>query len=106
MGVSAGVVAGLTVTLSVLALAHWPAPGVKVRVKVPLPAALGLKLLPPLTPGPDQVPLMPLWVVFSAVGPSAWQKGPMGVSAGVVAGLTVMLRVLVLAHWPGLGVKV
>ena len=72
---------------------------------MPAPAVAGLKALP-TTPGPDQFPGMPLWVVFRALGASVEQKVPMGASAGVVAALTVTIIVLLLAHWPALGVKV
>jgi hypothetical protein len=82
MGVSAGVLTGLTVTFRVLALAHCPAFGVKVSEKVPLPAVAGLKVLPPVTPGPDQLPRMPSWVVLRPAGASLAQKGPMGVRVG------------------------
>ena len=105
VGASVGVVAALTVTEIVLTLAHWPAFGVKVSVWLPAPAVAGLKELPE-TPGPDQFPVMPLWVVFRALEASVEQKVPMGASAGVVAALTVTIIVLLLAHWPALGVKV
>ncbi|RMH74933.1 MAG: hypothetical protein D6683_12090 [Actinomyces sp.] len=73
--------AALTVTCRVLALAHCPGFGVKVRVYVPLSPA-GLKLLL-LTPVPDHSPLMPLCTVDSATGSSLLQSGPTGVRAGV-----------------------
>ncbi len=94
-----------TVTFRVLGLAHWPAPGVKVRVKAPGPVVAGLKVLLD-TPGPDQEPAMPLWLAERAAGGEVWQKGPIGVSAGVVRLLTVTLRVLARAHCPAEGVKV
>ena len=72
---------------------------------MPAPAVAGLKELP-ATPGPDQEPMMPLWVVFRAVGKALTQKGPMEVSAGVLAAFTVTDVVLTLAHWPAFGVKV
>ena len=105
MDVSAGVLGAFTVTDVVLTLAHWPTFGVKVSVWLPAPAVAGLKELP-ATPGPDQEPVMPLWVVFKAAGASVAQKGPMEVSAGVLAAFTVTEVVLTLAHWPAAGVKV
>ena len=72
---------------------------------MPAPAVVGLKELP-ATPGPDQFPVMPLWVVFSAVDAAKMQKGPMEVSAGVLVAFTVTEVILTLAHWPALGVKV
>ena len=93
MGVGAGVIFVLNVTIMVLLSAHWPASGVKASVWLPVPATEGLKELP-ATPGPDQFPVMPLWVVFRAVGAAEVQKGPMEGRAGVVLGLTVTAIVL------------
>ena len=72
---------------------------------MPVPAVAGLKELLE-TPGPDQEPVIPLCEVFRAVGAAEAQKGPRGVSAGVVAAFTVTEVVLTLAHWPAFGVKV
>ena len=58
---------------------------------MPAPAVAGLKELPE-TPGPDQEPVMPLCVVFSAMGKKMAQNGPMGVRAGVVIGVMVMVN--------------
>lgn len=77
----------------------------KVSVWLPAPAVAGLKELPE-TPGPDQFPVMPLWVVFRAVEAAETQKGPMGARVGVILVLTVTIMVLLSAHWPALGVKV
>ena len=104
-GFKAGVVAEFTVTGSVLARAHCPAAGVKVRVWLPAPAVAGLKLLPD-TPGPDQAPDMPLCVVFSGTAASLMQNGPTDVNAGDVALVTFTINVLTEAHCPALGVNV
>ena len=106
--VKVGVTLALTVTEIVLALAHWPASDVKVSVWLPGPATEGLKELPPATPGPDQFPVMPLWVVFRAVGAAKTQKGPIGVRVGVILVLTVTVMVCEVAQgWSiALGVKV
>ena len=72
---------------------------------MPAPAVAGLKELP-ATPGPDQFPVIPLCVVFRAVGAAKTQKGPMGVRVGVILVLTVTIMVLLSAHWPAFGVKV
>ena len=103
--VKVGVTLGFTVTEVVLALAHWPASDVKVSVWLPAPAVAGLKELPE-TPGPDQFPVIPLWVVFRAVDAAEMQKGPIGVSAGILKAFTITEVVLTLAHWSAFGVKV
>jgi hypothetical protein len=72
---------------------------------VPAPAVVGLKELP-VTPGPDQIPVIPLWVVLSAVDAAEMQKGPMEVRVGVILVLTITIMVLLMAHWPTFGVKV
>ena len=72
---------------------------------MPAPAVAGLKELPE-TPGPDQFPVIPLWVVFRAVDAAEMQKGPIGVSAGILKAFTITEVVLTLAHWPAFGVKV
>ena len=105
MGVRVGVILVLTITIMVLLLAHWPTVGVKVSVWLPVPATEGLKELP-ATPGPDQVPVMPLCVVFKAVDAAEMQKGPIGVSAGILKAFTITEVVLTLAHWSAFGVKV
>ncbi len=101
-----GVTAALTVTLRVAVVAQAPPLGVNVRIWAPAPAVAGLKVLL-VTPGPDQEPLIPFWLVAGrATGEADWQKGPIGAKVGVVAVLTVTLRVAVVAQPPALGVKV
>jgi hypothetical protein len=54
-----------------------------------------------------QVPLMPLFEVPGRPGATVpEQKAGMAVKDGVTFGLTVTLRVVVVAHWPAAGVKV
>ena len=55
----------------------------------------------------DQVPVMPLFdVVGSAVSVAPEQMGATAVNVGVIFGLTVMVRVVVVAHCPTVGVNV
>jgi hypothetical protein len=54
-----------------------------------------------------QVPLMPLLeVVGSAAKAAPEQIAATGVKVGVMFGLTVMVIVAVVAHWPAVGVNV
>ena len=54
-----------------------------------------------------QVPVKPLLDVAGNAGAVLfWHKGPICVNVGVAAGLTVMVRVAVVAHSPAVGVKV
>ena len=54
-----------------------------------------------------QVPVMPLFdVVGKAVSGSPEQIGATAVKVGVTFGLTVIVSVVVVAHWPAAGVKV
>ena len=55
------------------AVAHCPGSGVKVKLKLPAPVAAGLKELA-VTPGPDQLPSIPLCTVFNEIGASVWQR--------------------------------
>ena len=55
----------------------------------------------------DQVPEIPLFdVVGNAFNVPPEQIGATGVNVGVIFGLTVMVRVVVVAHCPAVGVKV
>lgn len=85
--------------------AHWPALGVNVSVTLPvMPTGLNILLA---TPGPDQVPLIPLWVVGSTTGGSVSQiEEGTPVITGTLPLLTKMLVLATAAHCPGLGVKV
>ncbi len=72
---------------------------------LPILATPGSKALP-LTPGPDQVPGT-LGLVVKEIAGSVLQKGPVGlVRVMASAGFTVTVTSAVLAHSPGLGVKV
>jgi len=54
-----------------------------------------------------QVPVIPLFdVVGNAVRVAPEQIGATAVKEGVTCGLTVMVKVVVVAHCPALGVKV
>jgi hypothetical protein len=54
-----------------------------------------------------QVPVIPLLdVVGSGAKVAPEQIGATAVNAGVIFGLTVMVKVVVVAHWPAVGVKV
>ena len=54
----------------------------------------------------DQVPLMPSLELPGRVKLSPLQVGPMGSKVGVTFGVTVTVKVVVLAHSPAAGVKV
>lgn len=95
--VKVGVTFGFTVTIIVAALAHWSASGIKVSVWLPAPAVAGLKELP-ATPGPDQEPEIPLWVVFRAAGEAPAQKRPMEVRVGVTGVFSVTVTVTVMVY--------
>ena len=54
-----------------------------------------------------QVPVIPLIEVVGKTGAVAPEQiGAIGSNAGVMFGLTVMLKVVASAHWPGSGVNV
>ena len=84
--------------------------GVKVSVIGPL-KPLGLKVLPPVTPEPLHVPVIPLCVVLSVMGASEAQR-VVGETdkVGVTNGLTVMVNVcgvpLHVGELPDVGVTV
>jgi hypothetical protein len=87
-GVNVGVKFGLTVIIKVVVVAHCPAFGVKVYVVVAVLFNAGA-----------QVPVMPLVDVTgngASVAPE--QMAAMGVNAGVIFGLTVITKVVVVAH--------
>lgn len=95
-----------TFTVVVLPSEHCPAAGVKASTTVPLKPA-GVNRLPPETPLPLQMPVMPLWVVLSVTGASRVHRLPVG--SAIVTGkaaLTAMVAVLGKTHCPTLGVKV
>ena len=94
--VKVGVTCGLTVMVKVVVVAHCPALGVKVYVVVAVLLSAGA-----------HVPVIPLFdVVGNAVRVAPEQMGATAVKVGVTCGLTVMVKVVVVAHCPAVGVKV
>ena len=95
----AGVTSGLTVTLKVAVVAHWPAVAVKVYVVVPADAVLIVEGF--------QLPVMLLFDVVSKAGAELfWQSEPIALKVGVISGFIVTLNVAIVAHWPIVGVNV
>jgi hypothetical protein len=91
-----GVMLELTVIVSVVAVAHWPASGVKVYVVVAVLSSAG-----------DHNPVMPLVDVVGNVDKVAPEHiGATALNVGVMLALTVIVNVVVVAHWPASGVKV
>jgi len=91
-----GVMFGLTVIVKVVVVAHCPAVGVNVYVVVVVLSKAGA-----------QVPVMPLLeVVGSGVSVAPEQIGTTAVNVGVTFGLTEIVKVVVVAHCPAVGVKV
>ena len=95
----------LTTTSRVLAAAHCPELGLKVRVRIPKPPTAGLRVFPPLTPGPDQVPVTPFWVVFRGMLLVLPQSGPIGLRTTRFPRVIVTFKGGVVAHCPALGIK-
>ena len=94
-----GVSTGLTVTVNVVVVAHKPAVGVNVYV----PFAV-LSIVAGL-----HVPVMPLVDVVGsagAVAPLQILKVVPKLKLGVIFGLTVTVKVCVVAHCPAVGVNV
>jgi hypothetical protein len=95
-GAKVGRTFGLTVIVNVVVVAHWPASGVNVYVVVAVLFNAGL-----------QLPLMPLVdVVGNAAKTPPEQIAATGAKVGVTFGLTVIVNVVVVAHWPASGVNV
>jgi len=91
-----GVTFGLTVMVKVVVVAHCPAFGVKVYVVVAVLLSAGA-----------QVPVIPLVdVVGKADKAAPEQIGATAAKVGVTFGFTVMVKVVVVAHCPAVGVKV
>jgi phosphate starvation-inducible membrane PsiE len=87
---------GLTVMLSVVVVAHCPADGVNVYKVVVVLFNAGL-----------QVPAIPFEeVVGNAANAAPVHIAATGLKVGVEFGVTVMLRVVVVAHCPAAGVNV
>jgi len=92
-----GVKLGVTVTSTVVCVAHWPASGV--NVYVPLTVLL--------TTAGDQVPVIPLIDVVGNTGDALPEQiGAMAAKVGVTAGVIVTSIVVDVAHWPASGVNV
>lgn len=95
-GGNVGVKFGVTVTTNVAAVAHCPAAGVKVYVVVAVLFKAG-----------NHKPEYPFIEVLgrgASVPPT--QIGLTAAKVGVIFGLTVIVKVVVVAHCPGVGVKV
>ena len=92
-------VCGVTVTVRVVEVAHWPASGVKVYVPLlALSTILG-----------DHTPVIELPEVVGNVGttpPEHMLKEVPKENVGVVWGVIVTVKVADVAHWPTLGVNV
>jgi len=94
--VNVGVIFGFTVIVIVVVVAHCPAVGVKVYVVVAVLSKAGA-----------QAPVMPLLeVVGNGASVAPEQIGATAVNVGVTFGLTVIVKVVVVAHCPAVGVKV
>jgi phosphate starvation-inducible membrane PsiE len=95
-GVKVGITFGLTVIVKVVVVAQSPAVGVKVYVVVVVLFNAG-----------DQVPVMPFKeVVGNAESGVPLQIAATGVKVGITFGLTVIVKVVVVAQSPAVGVKV
>ena len=92
-----GVMIGLTVTVRVAVAIHIPVFGIKVYV----PEAVLL------TVAGLHVPVIPLLETGFKTGFGApAQIGAIALKTGVIIGLTVTVRIAVVAHCPGFGIKV
>ncbi len=95
-GLKVGVTFGLTVIVNIVVVAHCPAVGVNVYVVVAVLFNAG-----------DHVPVIPFSeVVGKALRGCPEQIGATVLKVGVMFGLTVIVKVVVLAHCPAVGVKV
>ena len=91
-----GVIFGFTVMVKVVVVAHCPAVGVNVWVVVAVLFKAGV-----------QVPVIPLVdVVGNGANTAPEQMGATALKVGVMFGFTVIINVVVVAHWPAVGVKV
>ena len=96
IAVNVGVVFELILMVKVVGNAHCPAVGVKVYVVVAVLSKAG-----------DHVPVIPLLEeVCKADKLPPEQIGATAVNVGKIFGLTVMVKVVVNAHCPAIGVKV
>jgi hypothetical protein len=54
-----------------------------------------------------QVPLIPLFEVDGSIGGAAFtHNGPTALNTGIIAALTVTVKLVAVAHWPAAGVNV
>ena len=91
-----GVIFGFTAIVKVACVAHCPTVGVKVYVVVAVLFKAG-----------DQVPVYPFSeVVGRAVNVAPEQIAATGLKVGVTFGLTVIVKVVCVAHCPAVGVNV
>jgi phage terminase large subunit len=91
-----GVGFGFTVMVNVVVVAQRPAVGVNVYIVVVVLFNAGA-----------HVPVMPFKeVVGNAVNVAPEQIAATGLNVGVTFGFTVMVNVVVVAHWPAVGVNV
>lgn len=96
IALKAGLIPPLTVIVRLVVVAHCPAAGVNVYVVVAVLFKAGL-----------QVPVMLLSdVVGKGAKTPPGQIGATGSKVGVTPGVTVMVRLVVVAHCPAAGVKV
>ena len=94
--INVGVIFGLTVIVKAVVVAHCPTVGVKVYVVVAVLLSAG-----------DHEPVMPLFDVVGKADKVAPEHiGATALKVGVMFGFTVIVKVAVVAHWPGSGVKV
>jgi len=94
--VNVGITLVFTVIVKVAVVAHCPGSGVKVYVVVVVLSSAGV-----------QIPVMPLLeVVGNGVNAAPEQIGATALNVGVIFGLTVMVKVVVVAHCPAVGVNV
>jgi phosphate starvation-inducible membrane PsiE len=96
IGVNVGVILGFTEIVKFVAVAHCPAVGVNVYVVVVELLIAG-----------DQIPvILLLEVVGRAFKVSPKQMAETGVNAGVILGFTEIVKFVVVAHCPAVGVNV
>ena len=87
---------GFTVIVNVVGVAHWPGVGVNVYVVVAVLFKAGA-----------QVPVIPLLDVEGRGNNGIPEHiSGIGVNPGTTIGFTVMINVVVTAHWPAAGVNV
>jgi hypothetical protein len=95
-----GVKDEVTVMFIVMATAHCPEFGVNVYVELPT--------IPVLIVAGFHEPVMALFELPGREGAAEfWQSGPIWVNVGMIeGGITTIVKVVVEAHWPAVGVKV